>query len=201
MKTSLVIVTSIFCTCSLNSCYNEQPASSLNNVISDFKKNTLPQLRGKFDYDSIILSAEKRTVGGVDASAAFDDTGFIILHKNSLFFTQNAINFLDSKRYTNQQKIISIICMEDLPLSDYVKFCYTCKTLFDNRKIDESLLNLAFTDALGKTALIVKNFDNNEVITLLDDVLDDPAVSIIFKDEIRDILAGKYAAFSDNIYT
>lgn len=104
MKTSLLIITFILCAFLLNGCCNKQPSSSLNAVIKEFKDSTLPLLRRKLDYDSIMLTTAKYLEGGVDGTDAFYDTGFIYLYDNSLFFTQNAADFLDSKKYTNRRK-------------------------------------------------------------------------------------------------
>ncbi len=87
--------------------------------------------------------------------------------------------------------------MQDLPLSDYVKFCRVCKTFFDNKKIDELLLKAAFTARMERTNLIIKNFDNSEVMALLEEVLEDRNVSKDFKDEIKSVLTGKFAGFKD----
>ena len=191
MKSNLYkIFIGIFC---MNFCFGCSGSTSSLKVQNDTDKR-LPVVMDsnyqKVGYDTTILLIEKKAANNVSWDELFGIKEFIDLYEHGSFYIDNAIEFLSRGESTPAQKKISINSMQKVRLEDYIRLCKECKFLYDSGKISEDILKWAIAPNLSNKYLIVRNYENTEVVEFLNSIKSDPKVSEEFKKSIEKILSG-----------
>lgn len=175
-----------FCVCcsGTTSSAKNQKNTAKTSVTIDRKFRTV-------GYDSTILLIEKKVVNIVSWNGLFNIREFMTLYENSSYYLDSAINFLRRKEFSDAQKKIGINSMQRSELEDYIRLCVECKSLYDAGMMSEDILKWVINPNFSNRYIIVRNYENAEVIKLLDSISNDPNVSNEFKRNIENILDGK----------
>ena len=145
----------------------------------------------KINYDSSILSIEKKLGTFTFSEQLLTIEEFKDLYEQGSFYINEAKNFLLNDNYTLQEKKITVYSMQNLDKSSYINFCVACKSLYDEGKIPELLLKTAINPNFLKKYPIVRNYGDGDVISLLNGIKNESKISPEFKELINEILSGK----------
>src|SRR4029077_7858908 len=121
----------------------------------------------KVYYSKTILLIEERLKNTGTWDALFADSSFIHLYENSSICLDSANQFISNNKYTDHQKIICIYSLQRADLNTYVRFFATCEHLFEDGKLQEVVIKKALTPTFGKRKIIVENYNNKTVVSIL----------------------------------
>jgi CRISPR/Cas system CMR-associated protein Cmr1 (group 7 of RAMP superfamily) len=93
-------------------------------------------------------------------------------------------------KFSVNEAVIYVFAMQSLPLKDYLKLCRIYWKLYAEKKISEQVFTLIFAhDFLYKNQL-GNNYNNKEVVSLLNQIIKDRNTSPGVRRIIIDILDG-----------
>lgn len=145
----------------------------------------------KMNYDSSILLIERKLGTFTFSEQLLTIEEFKDLYEHSSFYINEAKNFLSKDNFTLQEKKITVYSMQNLDKSNYISFCVACKNLYDEGKIPELLLKTAINPNFLKKYPIIRNYNDADVISLLNGIKNEQKISPEFKELINEILSGK----------
>ena len=114
------------------------------------------------------------------------------IYRYSHFYLSDAIKYLSDKKITYRQAAICLYAMQNLEIEDYLKISNTFLILYNKKEISEYLLACVIDPNFLDDKIIVKNYDNLDVINFLKEIRDKDSVSKGFRQEIDNVLAGKF---------
>lgn len=144
----------------------------------------------KVNFDSTILLIDQKSKNSETWDALFYFKEFTNLYEHSLIYFSDATLFLSRESHSEQQNKICICAMQRAPLENYIDIVRECKSLFDDGKISEDLFRWAIDPNFSKSHLIVRNYSEEAVKTLLNDIYQDKNASTSLKETIQNILSG-----------
>ncbi len=121
---------------------------------------------------------------------------FLNLYEHSSWYVIDASNFLSNDTFTERQKMICLNSLQGLSINKYVPILRRCDSLFNAGKIPESLLSWSLAPNFSNRHLVVRNYKNEDVRGILNDLLQNDRCTPDFKDLIKNILSGD---LGDNI--
>jgi hypothetical protein len=141
-------------------------------------------------YDTAILSIDQKTLDIETWDALFYSKQFTNLYEHSAWYIVDASNFLSSETFTERQKIICLCSLQSLSIDKYIPILRRCDNLFNAGKISESLLSWSVAPNFSNHYLVVRNYTNEQVKEVLNNLLQNNRVTSKFKDMIKSILSG-----------
>lgn len=153
----------------------------------------------KKDFESLMVSMGKKDWKTIEFSEQmYNDTAFMEIYDHSKFYYDDMILFLKNNNFEDTLKYSpicirnSIWAMQNLPLKQYVGFCDTIFTLFNNGKITNDELFEVISPNFGGKYILRENYKNADVINFLGRVKNNQKTSDSLRKEVDEILAGKY---------
>lgn len=145
----------------------------------------------KLSYDSTVLEIMTKVVDLTSSSDLFGVQEFITLYENPDVYQSEALAFLANDKYSYDEKSIAIYSMQKLELEGYKGFLGGVIKLFNEHKINESMLGLALSAPINKRYIVIKNYDDEGISKMLKGLRDSSETSLAFKERISNILSGK----------
>ncbi|MEO5890621.1 MAG: hypothetical protein ABIQ31_10230 [Ferruginibacter sp.] len=146
----------------------------------------------KLNYTASILEIDLGNQGGGTWEALFANKEFIDVYEHNAYYIDSAIRFLSDPQFTIHQKTICVYTMQRTKLKDYIRILEHCANLFNKGKIEELLMNRAISPTFGRRKIILKNYDDEAVKSILERTRDGGKASQEFKVMIDKILSGEY---------
>ncbi len=144
----------------------------------------------KIGYDTTILLIDKKCETCETWDALFAIKEFIDLYEHSSFYIADALLFISNDRYNDKQKKICICSMQKTTLDDYINILRKCQILYDSDAISEDVLEWAVSPNFSNRYLIVRNFKEEKVRKILNQIHEDQKTPPQLKEKIEDILSG-----------
>ena len=147
----------------------------------------------KKNYDSIIIAIDKK----VGANLTYHEQllnypEFVDIFKHDSLYLNEAIEFLrKNKDTTGWQNEINYVAMQNLSLVNYLKFYKVYVEQFEQGKIGEQSLEEVTLPHFLKYQILVRNYNDPDVINILNSLLQKKDISDKFKDLIIDIKSGE----------
>ncbi len=155
--------------------------------------NTVDSNYSKGNFDSLMVVIEKAFPTGIDyGEEVLPSQAFKAIFDHSSIYLEDAIAFLSKENLSKLDASVCIFAMQNLLPDEYVKFCKVFIPLFEKKKIEEGILREAISPNFLQKRIIAENFTNPRVIELLNSIKNEKNLSTEFKDEIENILSGKY---------
>jgi hypothetical protein len=184
----------LFCTCTDK---KKDKQSSLNNNLKSRSDSNF----NKKNFDSLIVNIDTSIGTSLDYSEELlANPSFMEIYNHSNSYFGDALNFISKDSLSGWHPYVCILVMQNLPISEYMKFCNVYLNLFEKGKISEGILHVLIDPNFFKKRVIPKNFNNPEVIKFLNKVLDNGKVSNEFKVRIKTILSGEYIKNAESEY-
>jgi|SRR5579859_3236077 len=182
---TIYLLTLIFGYGNLNACSTiPAPNSGTSN------RTKVDTLYKKANFDSTILVLDERSKDSETWDVFFDFKEFKDIHEHSPIYLKDAMKFLSNESYSERQKKLCLCSMQRAPLEGYVKIVVQCKELYDNDKISEGPLDWAIVPNFSKAHTIARNYNDDNVRDVLNNILQDKKISTDLKETVKDILSG-----------
>ena len=114
-----------------------------------------------------------------------------------------ALQVLESRALTEQQKIITALTMQRLPLKEFIKFSEQVLLLLEESKISSEVFRWAIFPTYDWNTLLVKNYRSRAVKELLNKVLQSQEVNdeikVLVREEIQTGKARKQVQYLKDI--
>lgn len=165
--------------------------SSATDQNSSDKKREYMNSQDKLNYDSAVFKIMTKVVDLTSSSDLFGVQEFIALYEHPDVYQNEALAFLASDKYSYDEKSIAIYSMQKLELEGYKGFLGGIIKLFNEHKINESMVGLALSAPVNKRYIVIKNYDDEDISKMLRGLRDSSETSIAFKERIGNILSGK----------
>ncbi|GAB2809016.1 hypothetical protein [Ferruginibacter profundus] len=153
----------------------------------------------KKNFDELMIKSGKKEWRTIEFSEQmYNDTAFTEVYNHSKFYYYDVISFLKTEKFEDTLKY-SPVCitkciwaMQNLPLKQYIGFCDTIFTLFKSGKIANVEMFEAISPNFGRKYIYRDNYKNVDVVNLLNRIKSDQKISSNLRNEVDEILAGKY---------
>ena len=114
------------------------------------------------------------------------------IFENPRLYLNNVIKYLSDSSKTKGEKTIAIMTMQRKDYFKNLNFLYACDYLYRQDLVDEQMLfNILFPRLDLTNADIFKNYKNEQVQNVLNDIKNNSKTTINLKNIIEDILTGK----------
>ena len=114
------------------------------------------------------------------------------IFENPRLYLNNVIKYLSDSSKTKGEKTIAIMTMQRKDYFKNLNFLYACDYLYRQDLVDEQMLfNILFPRLDLTNADIFKNYKNEQVQNVLNDIKNNNKTTINLKTIIEDILTGK----------
>jgi len=186
---SLPIFGTAYSSCSNTDQRNEKQASNdTKNDATYHKKN----------FDSL-MSVDKNL--HLDYyEELLNDKAFVSIYEHSSLYLNDAIAFLSKNNFNTMQAEVCICAMQNLDAKHYIGFCKFYLSLYENKRIVAGVLQDAILTDFLKKRIIIDNYTNPDVISLLNGLKNDKNMTKDFRRDIPDILSGKAKKDLDDFY-
>jgi hypothetical protein len=144
------------------------------------------------NFDSLLADVCKDTSGLDFSEELLQSSSFRLIYEHSDAYIEDAIRVLSKGHFSTMQASVCIFAMQNLSAVDYVNFCQFYLRLYENNKITESMLKQAILPNFLESRIIPENYQDSNVILLLHEVQNNGSISQTFKNEIENVLSGKY---------
>ena len=176
----------------LTSCASksDQRKILINYNYTGFLSDTLTLKSSQKEFALIIDSLDKQPIDTYEELLEFKD--FQNIFEHAQFYLNNVIKYLSDSSKTKDEKTIAIMSMQRKDYFKTLDFLYACNYLYREDLIDEQMLFEIIFPRLDLTnADIIKNFKNEQVKNVLNDIKNNSKTTIKSKNKIQDILTGK----------
>lgn len=173
----------------LYSCYNKQEGLHNSNTIR--LQSILDSNNHKRDFDSMMSIICKDTSALEFSKALLADSNFRIIYEHSSAYLADAIALLSKQRFNRKQAIVCIYAMQNLSPIDYVRFCQFYLGLYEDKRIEEGMLEETIFPNFGGKWILAENYENPDVMALLNRIENRATISKEFKKKIADVLSGR----------
>jgi hypothetical protein len=189
MKRESVLIVVFFIYANFICCASSQ---SENIKVEDKRKteNSININIQHLRFDSTIVTIDKSSIGSVSWDGLFLDGNFIRIYENGSDYIDSVVNFLQSNIHTVRQDKIAICCLQKLEINQYLEFSEKCKKLFLQNKISEDLMYWIINPNFSQQYLMVRNYNNPQVIDFLNDLRKQTKISKELEKKIDSILRG-----------
>ena len=180
-----IMASLLFCCCQQSTANRN---GQVNNKVQDQLtcSESIPEMK----YEEAILAIDTLVRNFESASLLFGEEKFVCLYENGKQFKEEAIKFLALTTVTQRQKLISVYSMQGLGLDDYVRYVEGSAPLYRDGVINEKLMDLIICANVPEKYILVRNYDNPQVRSLLQDIKSYPNCTDEFKRSIYKILTG-----------
>ncbi len=141
----------------------------------------------KLNYDSTVVSLLQKVGDLTDELKLIEHDEFMTVYNNPLDYFEDASGFIANKDHLFQEKAIAIFSMRNLPIKKYIGFCAGCKELYDQKRLEQPLFEIATSANFGEPSPIIKNSDDDEVKKFLGLVYTDSAISEKYKAYLKEL--------------
>src|SRR5260221_6351027 len=100
-----------------------------------------------------------------------NDKVFVDIFEHSALYLNYAKAFLSNDHFNPMQVEICICAMQNLDGKHYIDLCKFCYSLYNQNKITSRVLEDAIGPDFLKKRIIIDNYNNPDVIALLDDLM------------------------------
>jgi hypothetical protein len=181
-----IVASLLFCCCHFSTSKKDNQAN--NNA---HKQVTCSESIPDMKYEETILSIDAAVQNFESANFLFGEEKFVCLYENGKQFKEEAIKFLSSTTATQRQKLICIYSMQGLNLDDYISFAEGAAPLYQEGVINERLMDLIICANIPEKYILVRNYNNPKVKSLLQGITNYPNCSRDLKESIDKILTGE----------
>lgn len=144
----------------------------------------------KMEFQHRIDSIEKKIIDLTTAQDLYTVGEFIEVYEYPEYYIDSVLKFLEISNKTIQQKMIAIYSIQKLSENMYISFAQKATKLYQMKIINEDLIALIISSDLPPNYTIIKNYNNYDVIELLNTIKDDGTTSLNMKNRIEKILSG-----------
>ncbi len=162
---------------------------------SQSQENYQPKVRtgnSVLDFKSLILASEKKIVDLTNPLELRTYQEFQSIYNNPKIYISEALAALSSKEFTEQQKKIIALSMQNLKMEASISFSRKVLSLLEEGKLTNSVFESAIFPGYEWSTKWVDYSSSAEVKKILSEILESRAVSEDRKKSIREsILTGK----------
>lgn len=155
------------------------------------------------DFKQEIIKVDKAIQDLTWPGALFKYPFFREIHDKPHLHMSTALQVLESRALTEQQKIITALTMQRLPLKEFIKFSEQVLLLLEESKISSEVFRWAIFPTYDWNTLLVKNYRSRAVKELLNKVLQSQEVNdeikVLVREEIQTGKARKQVQYLKDI--
>jgi hypothetical protein len=144
------------------------------------------------NFKSLILASDRKIVDLTNPLELRTYDEFKTIYNNPTIYMNEALKALSSKDFTEQQKKIIALSMQNLKIAEYISFSRKILSLLEEKKVTNSVFNGAVFPGYEWNTKLVDYSSSADVNKFLSEVMESNAVSEENKKYIRDsILTGQ----------
>lgn len=173
-----------------DSCSNDH--SSISEKSTIIPQRLLDSNYHKKNFDSLLSNICKGKSNLDITAELLANSNFRVIYEHSPAYLEDAIRKLSNGNFTTMEAEACIYGMQNLQLIDYIDFCRFYLQLYNDNKVSEGMLKEVILPNFLQVRIIPKNSNDSNVVALLNKIKANERISIGFKNDIVNVLSGKY---------